>query len=66
MMCVCGSLGSCLYTVENGWLGREKYVLETESNSLSEHTTGNTSPTTTSLVMSQFRKLKLAHVETYN
>ena len=46
-MCVCGSLGSRLYTIVNGcygWLAREKHVLQTESNSLSEHTTGNTSP----------------------
>ena len=41
-------------------------MLETESNSLSERTTGNTSPTTASVVMSRFRKLKQAHAETCN
>ena len=51
------SLGSRLYTIVNGWLGIEKHVLETESNSLSERTIGNISA---SVVMSRFRKLKLA------
>ena len=64
--CVGGSLGSRLHTVVNGWPGREKHVLETESNTLSEHTTGNTSPTTASVVMSRFHKLKLALAETCN
>ena len=43
------------------WLGREKHVLETKSNSLSERITGNTSPTTASVVMSWFRKLTRKH-----
>ena len=45
----------------NGWLGGEKHVLETESNSFSECTSGNTSSTTISVVMSRYCKLKLAH-----
>ena len=35
VMCACKSLGSCLHTIVNVWLGREKYVLKIESNSFS-------------------------------
>ena len=66
--CVCGSLGSRLYTIVNGWLGREKHVLETERNSLSEHTTGNTSPTTASVHghVTVPQAQTIAHAETCN
>ena len=42
--CAYRSLGSHIYTIMNDWLGREKDVLETESNSLNERSSGNTSP----------------------
>ena len=49
--CACKSR---LYTIVNGWLGREKHVLETESNKL---TSSNTSPATESVVMSLFQQV---------
>ena len=30
--CACESLGSHFYMIVNGWVGREKHVLETENN----------------------------------
>ena len=59
-MCTCKSLGSRLYTIVNGWLGREKHVLETESNKLMS---SNTSPATESVVISASSN---KHAETCN
>ena len=59
--CASKSLGCRLHTIVNGWLGREKHVLKTESNSFSELTSRNTSPATESVVRSLFVYLKLAH-----
>ena len=61
VMCACKSLGCRLHTIVNGWLGREKYVLKIESNSLSELTSRNTSPASESVVRSLFVYHKLAH-----
>lgn len=52
--CACGSLGSHLYMIMNVRLGREKHVLETESNSIQP-------VTLVQLVVLRFHKLKLVH-----